>query len=30
VGLDHPLWYKGGLVETGIKIFDSLKFIVAK
>ena len=30
VGLDHPLWYEGGLVEEGIKIFDSLKFIVAK
>jgi hypothetical protein len=30
VGLDHPLWIKGGLVEEGVRVFDHLKFIVAK
>ena len=30
VGLDHPFWIEGRLVEEGIKIFDHLKFIVAK
>ena len=30
VGLDHPLWVKGGLVEEGIRIFDTLKFVVEK
>ncbi len=30
VGLDHPLWVEGGLVEEGIRIFDTLKFVVEK
>jgi hypothetical protein len=30
VGLDHPLWAEGGLVEEGIRIFDTLKFVVGK
>ncbi|MCI0526811.1 MAG: hypothetical protein L0Y56_05065 [Nitrospira sp.] len=30
VALDHPLWVEGGLVEEGIRIFDTLKFVVGK
>jgi hypothetical protein len=30
VGLDHPLWSEGRLVEEGTRVFENLKLIVAK